>query len=114
MDFDSAILAHVNWRARLLRAINGKSTETLDPTVIESDGCPLGQWLRKEGLALSADPGYAELLRTHAEFHKAAARVVRQVQGGRPDEARTTLKKDVDRLSLRVVGKLGVFKRAHA
>jgi hypothetical protein len=114
MDFDSAILAHVNWRARLLRAINGKSNETLDPAVIESDGCPLGQWLRAEGKVLSADPGYAELVRMHAEFHRAAATVVRQVQGGRAEEARATLKQDVDRLSLRVVGKLGLFKRAHA
>lgn len=83
------------------RAINGKSNETLDPAVIESDGVSArDSGSARRGRCCPPDPGYAELVRRmHAEFHRAAATVVRQVQGGRAEEARATLKQDVDRLS---------------
>lgn len=45
MDFDSAISAHVQWKAKLAKYIS-KPDHSLSVTAVSGDqGCELGKWL---------------------------------------------------------------------
>jgi hypothetical protein len=46
-------------------------------TVASDDGCELGRWIRGEG------KGHADLSSAHAEFHREAARIIREHYSGR-------------------------------
>ncbi len=78
MDFSQAISAHAEWKYRLTDYIEGGSTEKLDPDcVCRDDQCPLGRWLHAP--ENEAARGLDEVRRSHAEFHRAAAEVIRCV-----------------------------------
>ena len=102
MTAKDAIGAHVNWKLRIHALLSGRLSEQLDPAAIaRDDGCELGQWIRGEGR------GHADLSSAHAEFHKEAARIIREHYSGRkigleaisPDSA-------FGKLTTRIVGML--------
>jgi Chemoreceptor zinc-binding domain len=83
-DIVSAIEAHVRWKIRLEAHINGTSTENLDPeTVCKDDQCVLGKWIHGEGrIKYGNVPLFVNLEKVHADFHQAAADVIRKANGG--------------------------------
>jgi hypothetical protein len=84
MNPKDAITAHVNWKLRIHALLSGKSTEKFDPSVIERDNvCELGKWIHSEARSQLPQPLHAELIATHADFHREAARIVRAVTSGR-------------------------------
>ena len=91
MDFDTAIIAHAQWKARLGRVLDG--TETVDvATVRRDDVCPLGQWIHSaESRGGLSSAVHDHLRGAHATFHEVASRVAELAQSGRRDEARASL-----------------------
>lgn len=81
MNFDDAIAAHIIWKARLGLYMEG--LERLEAQAVAVDNaCDLGKWLHGAGRAHQHHPSYELLRRRHAEFHQAAADVVRRCAGG--------------------------------
>jgi methyl-accepting chemotaxis protein len=79
-DFARAVIVHHQWKTRL-RAFMRGSGEVLDPAKIEQDcNCELGKWLYGDGTVYCNEPEYKEVLACHAEFHRHAAEIVRQVK----------------------------------
>lgn len=82
MNFDDAIKAHSSWKMKL-QAYIAKPDGSLKVADISPDNkCSLGQWIHGEGAKHSALPEYQELKAVHAEFHKAAADVVKRADAG--------------------------------
>lgn len=89
LDVFAAIQAHVQWKQRLLRYIDGDGEEQLDPEVVGSDcRCALGHWLYGQGASRYGDhPKFQSLKKIHADFHAYAADVVRAVQSDEREHA---------------------------
>ncbi len=86
-DFDKAIEAHRQWKVRLRKAIAEHSSLDAD-TLCRDDKCPLGQWLHGDGgKRWGTSPGFVSLLERHAEFHKVAGHVARQINAGAVSQA---------------------------
>jgi Chemoreceptor zinc-binding domain len=78
-----AIAAHVNWKLRIHALLSGKLLEKLDPTAIAKDDvCELGKWIHSDAWSEMPKPQHSELLATHADFHREAARIVREKYAG--------------------------------
>ncbi len=87
MNFDEAIAAHVDWKAKL-RSYLKKADKSLNPTIIEQDNqCALGKWIYGEGVKYKTNQHYDELVIEHAKFHKCAAKIVREIDAGNLVEA---------------------------
>ena len=109
LDFKGAIEAHQRWKVRLQEVIEGRSEEVLDPAVVARDDCcALGKWIYGTGGAeFSEFPGFAELKRDHAHFHRCAGRVLTLARSGRTQEAREEIMHgEFARISRNVVMKL--------
>ena len=92
MNFDDAIAAHIKWKVRLTQFIDGTGAEKLQSaTVCKDNLCDLGKWIYGEGLAHKGLPHYQDLVKKHANFHVCAAEVVRKVEGGDKNGARSAL-----------------------
>ncbi len=75
MNLDSAISAHVEWKAKLRSALT--SQWQLDAaTISKDDFCPLGQWLHGEAKQKYGRLGsYRESVGAHAAFHREAGKI---------------------------------------
>lgn len=93
LDIVSAIEAHVRWKIRLEAHISGTSTENLDAdTICKDDQCVLGKWIHGEGrVKYNGLPLFVSLEKVHADFHRAAADVIRKANGGDKPGALTML-----------------------
>ncbi len=93
VDFYAAIQAHVLWRVRLEAYVDGTSTEKLDHNIVgRDDCCALGKWIYGAGgRHFSNHPGFPELKKVHACFHKAAGEVIHYVDSGDIEHARKLL-----------------------
>lgn len=89
MNLRLAITQHMQWKFRLDLLVAGYSRETLDPEqVAQEEGCELGRWIAAEGERThGSDPAFRSLQRTHAEFHRCAAEIIRLCLAGRREEA---------------------------
>ena len=119
MNFDDAISAHVDWKAKLRTYIK-KADKSLNPDFVEKDNeCSLGKWIYKEGAQYQSNEHYKSLKEEHAEFHKCAARVIRKIDEGNIAEAEAMIdaKSKYTELSTNVVTKIRKMKdeigRAH-
>jgi len=83
MDFLSAIDAHGDWKKRL-RAYLLNPDHSLSAQKVSSDSeCDLGKWIYSgETRAYVCDACFQKLKTVHAEFHEAAAEVVRRANTG--------------------------------
>ncbi|HWQ35108.1 MAG TPA: CZB domain-containing protein [Blastocatellia bacterium] len=80
MNFDEAIMAHKQWKARFLAFLKGQ--EQLDPSVVARDNvCALGQWIHRESAQHRSLPEFSELRIKHAHFHEVAAELVMKAVG---------------------------------
>lgn len=85
MTSKDAITAHVNWKLRIHALLSSKSSEKLEAATIARDNvCELGKWIHGEGRTSVPKLMHAELMSTHADFHREAARIVSEVSAGRP------------------------------
>jgi len=77
-----AINAHVFWKVRLEKYVNGTSQEELDPKIIcRDDQCVLGKWIHGPGQDYFHDDNEFKVLREdHTNFHIVAGRIVEHVQ----------------------------------
>ena len=86
-DFDQAIEAHRNWKVRLRKAIADQGQLDAD-TLCRDDRCPLGRWIHGAGgQRWGSRPTFVELVERHAEFHRVAGAVARQINQGHYGEA---------------------------
>ena len=66
-----------------LRQAIGKQERLDADTLCRDDACPLGRWLHGPGGARwGGKPSFVELVDRHADFHRAAGSVARQINAG--------------------------------
>lgn len=113
LDFQKWIMAHRDWRRRLLAYIDGQSTETLDAAVICCDDrCELGKWIHGNGTRFyGSESTFRQLRSDHAAFHRAAGEVVSQFGEHGEKQARRTLNGEFDRHSMHVIAGLEQLER---
>jgi hypothetical protein len=82
IDITEAINAHMKWKARLQRCLDGNSEEKLDPMLVcRDDQCALGKWIHGPALNhFHGDEEFNALRSDHAQFHYVASNVVYKIQ----------------------------------
>jgi hypothetical protein len=90
-QIDAAIIAHDEWKARLLAAVEAGSSDINPDEVRADDRCAFGAWLSSVGPDMKASLHYDRVSDLHARFHQAAAAVLILVLGGRGPQALTSL-----------------------
>lgn len=113
MDFAQAVTAHQQWKMRLLLFLSGKSTERLDPSVIErADHCELGKWIQAEGKREFAGlKEFKGLQDAHARFHAAAAEAVRKTMAGDKEGAKRIVDGELHEQTVQTVMGLNRLRR---
>lgn len=78
LNFKTAIDAHMLWKTRLKKVIDGTNTEPLDvDTVSRDDKCVLGKWINGPGSQkFGSLREFQELKMDHAHFHLAAGDIL--------------------------------------
>lgn len=100
MNFLDAMNAHVLWKQRLTRYLEGRSDERLEPGIVTQDHlCDLGRWIYDNGGRYCASPIFIDVQNEHIRFHEMAARIIRLVDEGLPDQARQLLEGEYAHLS---------------
>ena len=90
VDWLNIITAHVAWKQRLQKFLDGTSTETLDPAAIAVDNrCELGKWIYSVGMSFQHTASYSTVKDLHASFHKVAANIVSHHLRGDTDVAQS-------------------------
>jgi hypothetical protein len=92
-EITQAIGAHGMWKTRLRCAIDTGKTDTNDTNVGKDDQCEFGQWLYGPTIdaATKTSGDFREVQKLHAEFHKAAAHVLKIALEGNKAEAEKML-----------------------
>lgn len=105
IDVMEAINAHVRWKIRLEKYLNGTSEEQLDPKVIcRDDQCVLGKWIHGAAYEhFQNDEVFQTLRGDHAQFHVIAGKVVSSVQSNDKATAEALMKGDYISASRKVV-----------
>lgn len=105
IDVMEAINAHVRWKIRLEKYLNGTSEEQLDSKVIcRDDQCVLGKWIHGPAHEhFQNDEGYKTLRADHARFHVIAGKVVSSVQANDKTAAEALMKGEYIQASRKVV-----------
>jgi len=87
IDFDSAFVAHILWKARFRASITRE--QAMDVAAIESDRCcELGQWLYEDGQRqYGSRPEFTALIEKHKDFHQAAGQVAQLINSRNYAEA---------------------------
>lgn len=91
MNFDEAIKAHSDWKIKLTQYLKKPDGSLKAETIAPDNLCALGKWIHGEGQKFAQFPEFKELQSIHAEFHKAAADVVRRADSGQQVSAEVTL-----------------------
>jgi Chemoreceptor zinc-binding domain len=105
LDVISAINAHVQWKMRLEKYLDGTSEEKLDSKVVCLDNqCKLGKWIYGSATEHFQDDESLDNLRDeHAKFHIYAGRIVDFVHAKDMDAAKDLLDGDYKFASRKVV-----------
>ncbi len=117
IDIMAAINAHLKWKVRLDKYVNGTSDEQLDPQLIcMDDQCVLGKWIHGPAKEyFMDDPKFKILLEDHAKFHMVAAQVVNLVLQDNVANAHSVLRGSYLKASRQVVKDLtDIGKQFHA
>jgi hypothetical protein len=82
INIPECIDAHMKWKGRLQKYLDGTSEEQLDPMVVcRDDQCVLGKWIHGPALTyFHSDEGFHKLRADHATFHFVAGTVVKKIQ----------------------------------
>lgn len=112
MNFLDAINAHVMWKLRLQRFLDGTSEENLDPEHICKDNqCVLGKWIYSNEDRYTTSPAFEDVRGKHAEFHVMAAEIVTLIKADQKEEAGEMLRGDYSRLSQRLLARIRQLAR---
>lgn len=79
---DRSITSHIGWKNKLAAAIEGTAPIPDERTVGADNQCDLGKWVYGEGATHQALAEFKALRDKHAQFHRAAAGVVRLIRAG--------------------------------
>jgi diguanylate cyclase (GGDEF)-like protein/PAS domain S-box-containing protein len=80
MDFDAAINAHLEWKARLTEYLRAPDRSLSESEIGRDDLCDLGRWLHDDPPV--DDSTLRVLIDRHALFHRAVAAVVARAHDG--------------------------------
>jgi hypothetical protein len=82
INIPECIDAHMKWKGRLQKYLDGTSEEKLDPMVVcRDDQCVLGKWIHGPALNhFHDDADFHKLRADHANFHFVAGTVVKKIQ----------------------------------
>ena len=116
MNFDEAIAAHTMWKIRLRKVVDGHGEKLDVATVSKDNQCDLGKWIHGEGTSYKSLEAYDKLKTAHAKFHKCAAQVITEVNGGRKASADALLQPQGEfaKISTETVTAIMAIKRASA
>lgn len=105
IDISEAVAAHVSWKLRLQKCLDGTSEETLVADVVcRDDQCKLGKWIH--GSARKHFDGtqpFHNLREDHAVFHQLAGQIVRHAQADDHASAHALMEGDYKQVSHKVV-----------
>lgn len=100
MNFLDAINAHIMWKLRLQRYLDGNDEKHLDPEVVCMDNqCKLGKWIYGNIDRYEESPAFADVREKHIEFHLTTAEIVRLINNNQRQEAEALLRTDYPQLS---------------
>src|SRR5512139_2746206 len=105
INIPECIDAHMKWKGRLPKYLDGTSEEQLDPMVVcRDDQCVLGKWIHGPALNyFHNDEGFHKLRSDHANFHFVAGNVVKKVQDNDREGADTLMKNEYAHASRDVI-----------
>lgn len=108
INISEAINAHIGWKVRLQKYIDGESGEKLDPMLVcRDDQCTLGEWIHGPATQrFHAIEAFHTLRSSHAQFHYVAANVVKHVQEGDQAGAQALLQGEYSTVSHHVMMQL--------
>jgi hypothetical protein len=94
LNLNEALAAHLDWKVRLLAAI--QLEERVDSDIVGTDlGCILGHWLHGTGKRAYGDrPEFHAVVAAHAAFHKEAHHVAAAIHAGAFNRAHDLLHDD--------------------
>lgn len=83
-QINKAIGAHSHWKKRLRAAIEAGDSKLTVDQVAKDDACDLGKWLQGESIpeSVRTTADFEACRELHAQFHKAAAEVLRLAVSG--------------------------------
>jgi len=87
MNVEDSIQAHARWKIRLVSYLKNPDGSIKAGELGADDRCDLGKWIHGEGRHYAGDPEMAALRAAHANFHRAAADVVRKIDAGTVTDA---------------------------
>lgn len=93
-NIENAIHAHALWKARLVRAVEGKGDPINRSTASDCHACAFGKWLDGERSSLAVHAEYEAIYAMHKEFHHDVGVILGQIQGGSHGSARQALSGD--------------------
>ena len=108
MKIEDAIKAHAQWKVKLTAYLMHPDG-SLNPAAIAQDHlCELGKWVHGDAKRHSHLPEMVALRETHAQFHRAAAEVVRKIDSGAEHDQNklTGFSSEFGVLSLKIVNQL--------
>jgi hypothetical protein len=113
-QINKAIGAHSLWKRRLMAAVQAGNTELTVEQVAKDSACELGKWLSSASIpeALRETSQFAACRELHAEFHKAAAEVLRLAVSGNKAAALAALGGDTKFANLSSALTLSMMKWA--
>lgn len=105
INFDAAAEDHINWRAKLLKHINGEETEDWPPKKAGlRDDCELGNWLLGVGkMKYGGFSVFRRLEAEHALFHGLAGVILAQALDGKRMEAHDLLRNEFAQATRRIL-----------
>ena len=85
-----ALSAHVAWKEKLRVAIDSGIIDPPPARIRQDNLCAFGKWLYSPDLAdeIKASVHYQNIIKIHAEFHKAASEVAMLAEVGEKEKAR--------------------------
>lgn len=87
MDLNSALVAHVRWKVRLLTSVETGEVPDRQTSCVDNR-CDLGKWIHGEAERCIKDPGLFQRLRSsHAEFHSGLGPIIDALASRHLDEA---------------------------
>ncbi len=105
INISEATAAHVSWKLRLQRCLDGTADETLDPEIVcRDDACKLGQWIHGDARKhFDGVEAFYTLRADHAIFHQLAGKIVRHAQANDHAAARELMDGEYRVISRKVV-----------
>jgi hypothetical protein len=113
LDIDAAVLAHQQWKQRLLAHLAGNAEAGLDvERICSDDRCDLGRWIHGQGRArLGTFPGFTALRSHHRMFHHVACNVLALEKAGKRVDARRMVADQFEAYSDRVTEDLQLLQQ---